>query len=147
MSKRKPHCLRRRYTRQAEYAVKGIAAAYVTGMDYVECVNLKTRKKEPVGMSLARAISEVPFQWVVLLCIIGIDANGQRYVKAEEHAMTARYRQSSLVEYLNEQHQDYIKRSANKSQMIAAGWIASPEGRSIDTAAAMDIFEGLGAFD
>ena len=146
MSKRKPHSLHRRYERQARIAVKNIAAAFVTGNTHVECVDIKRREIIKAGPTLANAIAKTPYKWSVLLCVLGIDHDGKPYVKSEEHAMTVRYKQSNLCEYLNEQHQAYIERYANKSQMIAAGWIASPEGKPLDNEVAFEIFNKMGAF-
>ena len=146
MSKRKPHNMQRRYQRQAKYAIQGVGAAFVTGHKYVECVDLKRRGIIKAGPHLARAITNVAHKWSFILCVLGVDHEGKPYVKGEEHVMAVPYKQESLVHYLNEQHQEYIKKYANKQQMIAAGWIASPEGMELNTELAHDIFDKMGAF-
>ena len=145
MSKRKPHNLHRRYQRQAQYAVQGLGAAYITGRTHVECVNLKSGSIIKPSMLIARAISEVPYQWTVLMSVMGRDWQGKPYYKDETITMAVRYKQSSLVEYLNEQHQAMIA-GMNKQQMVSAGWIAVPEPTDIDTVLADKIYTNLGVW-
>lgn len=146
MSNRKPHSLQRRYHRQAQYAVKGIGAAFITGRTHVECVNLKSGNIIKPSMVLARAISEVPYQWTVLMSVMGRDWQGKPYYKDEMIQMAVRYKQSSLVEYLNEQHQSLIK-GFNKNDMVAAGWIAIPDKAEISPGLADKIYTNMGVWD
>lgn len=144
--KRKPHDMHRRYIRQAQYAVRGIGAAFITGRTHVECVNMRNGAIMKPSMVLARAISEVPYQWTVLMSVMGRDFEGKPYYKDEQITMAVRYRQSSLVEYLNEQHQAMIA-AMNKNQMVAAGWIAAPERTDIGPELADRIYTNLGVWE
>lgn len=148
MSKRKPNNMHRRYERTARAAVKNIGAAFVTGDDrLVECVNLKTLEVIKAGPLLARVITNTAFKWSVHICVLGIGSDGLPYVKGDTHNFAVRYKQANLVDYLNEQHQEYIAKRVNKNQMIAAGWIASPEGLEITNEQAMELFTKMGAFE
>lgn len=147
MSKRKPHSMAERWRRQAQYAVRGYAAAFVTGNKLVDCVDMKRcRVLKSPPMVLARAISDAPHHWTVLMSVMGRDWQGKPYYKHDMIVTAVRYRQASLVDWLNEQHQALIA-TFNPKDKVAAGWIAVPEKTEITDAVAEEIYTQLGAWN
>lgn len=149
MSKRrKPNNMEVRYQRHARAVVKNVLAVFVTGhTGKVECVNYRTKKPIRVSPLLAQVISDVPFQWSVHICAICIDSQGKYYVKGDTHVMAVRYKQKSLVEYLNQEHQEYLLKNINKDHLYAAAWIAAPSDIPMDNEMALEIFTNLGALE
>ena len=141
MKRKRKHCLHKRRLRLADSEGKNLLAAYFTSWDKVEAYHTKTLESLNITRTQAHIIAETPLNWSVLLCIIGLDFEGRRYIKSEWLGMKARYRQRDLVEYLNDRQKEYVERAANLDQLEAVGWIASPVGLYLESEQALKIYE------
>lgn len=141
-NKRKQAALVKRYQRQAAaVCLRGIGVAFVTGNDKVDCIHLKTAKPIKPPAVLGHALSDVPHKWTVLISVM---LEGGKY-HHEQITMAVKYKQSSLVEYLNEQHQAMLRR-LEKEDVWCAGWVACPYDFNIDNRLADSIYTNIGAW-
>lgn len=141
-NKRKQAALVKRYQRQAAaVCLQGIGVAFVTGNEKVDCIHLKTAKPINPPAVLARALSDIPHKWTVLISVM---LEGGKY-HHEQISMAIKYKQSSLVEFLNAEHQKMLKRF-EKEGVWCAGWIACPYDMTIDNKLADEIYTSIGAW-
>lgn len=144
MSRRKPHSLADRWRRAAQSAVRGYGVAFVTGRPHVEAIHVASGRVLPApSRSLARALAEAPHIWTVLMSVMWRDEAGRERYEHELLTTAVRYRQASLVEFLNEQHQRLFTRVGDV-ELVGAGWIAIPEKTDISGTYADGIYSQLG---
>lgn len=142
---RKKHNPQQRAARMAHSALQHVAVSYVTGDDYCELVDVRTGAKQQVSRALAGCVENFTYRWSILIAAFGRDAQGQDYMKSEIVQTQQPYYQRDLAEVLNVEHSRLIG-GFNQSQLLGAGWLASPMGVDWTEQQAFDLFHKLGAF-
>lgn len=127
--RRKKHNPVKRYETQARLAVTGLCFGVkpYQPTDDVDCFDLKTGIKVPVGPSIAWALSECHFNFAFLLLVVSAESNGKYRFITDYDRVAAKYKHSTLVDYLNSNHDAIIdeeKRRGNK--IVGVGWLACP---------------------
>ena len=144
----KPHNPRRWVQANNERILKGFAVGYVangtTKHNPISLINLRGDEL-PVTKTMNDALSLFRYKWSIYLAVFGVDESGKRYTKSEVVTCKVPTLQSDLVSYLNDRHQDLMKKF-NHKQMVGAGWIAQPTGKDFSEKDAFGVFENLGAW-
>ena len=112
-----------------------------------ELVSIKTGSKIRAGMSLVKAVTEIPFKWSVYCAVMGRTETGQEYTKAFQVVTETACTQYNLANQLNQLHQDFVKDEISPRHIVNVGWLADPHGNEWDEAQAEAIFRKMGAFD
>lgn len=127
--------------------LKTLAVGYVTkgiSEDYQALLIDFDGVQVDISKSMADLISRHAYKWSVYLCVFGF--NGERYTKSKVIICPGPLKQSDLVNFLNDEHQEMI-RGFNPAHLVGAGWIAQPYAYDFSEKQAFDIFEKLGAWE
>lgn len=108
-----------------------------------ELVNLKTQSTFPISQALYDSIYKLRHKWTVHCAVIGIDHQGQPYMKSNELVFKEPYFQYEVAELLNTEHRKIIK-GFNQDQLLCAAWIATPYAKNWDEHEAFKTYETLG---
>lgn len=148
MKKRKQHSMNARFQRAGLASLKGLAVGFICGNGGMsELVSIKTGSKIRAGMSLVKAVTEIPFKWSVYCAVMGRTETGQEYTKAFQVVTETACTQYNLANQLNQLHQDFVKDEISPRHIVNVGWLADPHGNEWDEAQAEAIFRKMGAFD
>ena len=132
-----------------ERILKGFAVCFFVNDDIenqpIILTNLKGEER-PVTKTMADALQKFPYEWSVMLSVFCIEKN-EPTCKMKLVKCKSRYYQADLVDYLNGEHQAFIKSLKDKNvKLTGGGWIASAVGRDFSEEEVGVIFSKLGAF-
>lgn len=144
-ARKKKHNPLKRLERAARISCKNTYAVFVGG-EQIQAADKRTNQVRPFWKDELEAIGKIRHRWIFYIAIMGVDANGRRYVKGEIIKPKGYYLQDEICGVVSEHHYKLLD-SFNKSQLKNAGWIGAIEDDDICPAQAMDIFERAGAFN
>jgi hypothetical protein len=144
-NKRKGHSPYKRKRLLAQHLLKNSVIAYTTGEPNCILLNRKTLKREVVHSINYSLITTLPYKWSVYLAALG-KKDGENFVMGDIVISPDYYYQTDLIPFLEDQHQQVIKRM-NSKWYIGAAWVASPFGYDFSEEEAYRIFDSIGAFD
>lgn len=70
------------------------------------------------------AVEKIQHRWSMTLIAVGIEPNGNKYIKTEMHTLTDPRLHTATIEYFNEQHERLLG-SINPNHGKQAAWIAT----------------------
>lgn len=146
-SRKKKSVLHKRFRRLAEASFRNHVIAFATAPERKETFLMRMPGAKIVKPSLyeARALTENPFYWTMHLAGFGRKENGTEYMEYEVIKTSAPYLQRELVSYLNERHQEFL-RKMNDSRRVGAGWVATMSGKEMTEQELNQIFNKLKAW-
>ncbi len=146
MSKRKPHNLKARIDRscRALLATNHVAVVNIDPSGYQGMINYKSLKNIAPG-KIGQTVCGIAHRWTIYLSVLCIDAQGDRYSKSIEVAPDGVYLSDHLEDVIEHCYKQ-LRDTANQNQMVASGWIATPETMSLEEDHAARIFEAVGAW-
>ena len=72
------------------------------------------------------AVQKMQHKWSMTLIAVGIEPNGNKYIKSELHTLNEPRLHTATIDYFNEQHKRLLD-SINPKHDKQAAWIASIE--------------------
>ncbi len=72
------------------------------------------------------AVQKIQHRWSMTLIAVGIEPNGNKYIKTELHTLNDPRLHTATIEYFNEQHERLLG-SINPNHGKQAAWIATIE--------------------
>ena len=147
MSKvRKKNSNAARWRIQAQMTATEYGAAFVSGKQGITMIDVKGECVAQHNDIIARAITQAPHHWTVLMSVMWLDENGNHHYAHDFLVTAERYIQKNMTVWLNTEHAKLIKKYEIGRELLGVGWIAIPKKTTIPSGLASRIYTEMGVW-
>lgn len=118
-----------RQRKLAQAMLPHIAIVLHSANDSVKLLDLRTHRQLALNPIGADVLLGLEHKWHIYTSIF-MRVNGDDVTKTHSHAMQEPYKQSDLIDYLNDCHQRQLK-AERKDAVTGFGWLALPRHRDL----------------
>ncbi|GEM_PF-5260707 len=105
-------------------------------------------KELKVTQKINNALSNFRYKWTIYMVVGCYNSKGEEELKIDTVVMKQEYYQKDLVDYLNEQHKEFIQQMLDKNVKISfVGWVAKLSGKELTPEQLFNLFKKYGGWE
>lgn len=116
--------LNKRIARLSMAAMRKVAVVWRAGVEGVHLVDITTGRQMMPNDFHFHGIRKMQHRWQMILVAIGIEPNGDEYIKTEWQVLKEPRNHAATVEHFNKAHNELLN-TINTNHEMSAAWVAT----------------------